>query len=126
MSAAGPTVEVVENDLCGGNSTAPLIDLRLVNYSSLLYFFGRRRDAQFTQPSHGAPVGGGAVLVMLPLPTIQAETVALHGMPPLGQEEDRNHVQGSAKEWSLGCVNETRPAARESQYAGITQPRDHS
>ena len=119
MSAAGPTVEVVENDLCGGNSTAPLIDLRLVNYSSsLLYFFGRRRDAQFTQPSHGAPVGGGAVLVMLPLPTIQAETVALHGMPPLGQEEDRNHVQGSAKEWSLGCVNETRPRGKRKPVRG--------
>ena len=34
-------------------------------------------------------------------------------------------VQGSAKEWSLGCVN-SPPAARGSQEAGFTQPRDHS
>ena len=83
VSAAGRTV--VENDLCGGNSTRPLIDLRTVN--SLFYFFGRRCDAQFTQPSDGAPVGGGAVLVILPLPTSQAETVALQSMPPLGARE---------------------------------------
>ena len=35
------------------------------------------------------------------------------------------YVQGWAKEWSLGCVN-SRPAARGSQEAGFTQPRDHS
>ena len=35
------------------------------------------------------------------------------------------HVEGSAKEWSLGCVKRA-PAAREGQDAGITQPRDHS
>ena len=34
-------------------------------------------------------------------------------------------VQGWAKEWSLGCVN-SRPAARGSQEAGFTQPRDNS
>ena len=34
------------------------------------------------------------------------------------------HVQGWAKEWSLGCVN-SRPAARGSQEAGFTQPRNH-
>ena len=34
-------------------------------------------------------------------------------------------VQESAKEWSLGCVKRA-PAARGSQGAGITQPRDHS
>ena len=32
---------------------------------------------------------------------------------------------GWAKEWCLGCVN-SRPAARGSQEAGFTQPRDHS
>ena len=35
------------------------------------------------------------------------------------------HVQGWAKEWSLGCVN-SRPAARGSREARFTQPRDHS
>ena len=34
-------------------------------------------------------------------------------------------VQGLAKEWSLGCVKRA-PAARGSQDAGITQPRDRS
>ena len=34
-------------------------------------------------------------------------------------------LQGWAKEWSLGCVS-SRPAARGSQEAGFTQPRDHS
>ena len=34
-------------------------------------------------------------------------------------------IQGWAKEWSLGCVN-LQPAARGSQEAGFTQPRDHS
>ena len=34
-------------------------------------------------------------------------------------------VQGWAIEWFLGCVN-SRPAARGSQEAGFTQPRDHS
>ena len=34
-------------------------------------------------------------------------------------------LQGWAKEWSLGCVN-SLPAARRSQEAGFTQPRDHS
>ena len=34
-------------------------------------------------------------------------------------------IQGWAKEWSLGCVNSC-PAARGSQEAGFTQPRDHS
>ena len=34
-------------------------------------------------------------------------------------------IQGSAKEWSLGCVKRA-PAARGGQDAGITQPRDHS
>ena len=36
-----------------------------------------------------------------------------------------NHIQDWAKEWSLGCVN-LCPAARGSQKAGFTQPRDHS
>ena len=31
-------------------------------------------------------------------------------------------VQGSAKRWSLGCVN-LPPAARGTQEAGFTQPR---
>ena len=35
------------------------------------------------------------------------------------------YIQGWAKEWSLGCVN-SRPAARRSQEAVFTQPRDHS
>ena len=34
-------------------------------------------------------------------------------------------VQGSAKEWSLGCVKRAH-AARGGQDAGITQPSDHS
>ena len=34
-------------------------------------------------------------------------------------------VQGWAKRWDLGCVN-SPPAARWSQEAGFTQPRDHS
>ena len=34
-------------------------------------------------------------------------------------------IQGSAKEWPLGCVKRS-PAARGSQDTGITQPRDHS
>ena len=34
-------------------------------------------------------------------------------------------VQGSAKEWSRGCVN-LRAVAGVSQEAGFTQPRDHS
>ena len=34
-------------------------------------------------------------------------------------------AQGSAEEWSLGCVKPA-PAARESQDAGITQPMGHS
>ena len=34
-------------------------------------------------------------------------------------------VQGSDKEWSLGCVKRA-PAARGDQGAGIMQPRDHS
>ena len=33
-------------------------------------------------------------------------------------------VQGSAQEWSLGCVN-SQPVARGSREAGFTQPRDH-
>ena len=33
-------------------------------------------------------------------------------------------VQGSAKRWSLGCVN-SRMAARASQETGFTQPRAH-
>ena len=33
-------------------------------------------------------------------------------------------VQGWAKEWSLGCVY-SPPAAKGSQEAGFTQPRDH-
>ena len=39
--------------------------------------------------------------------------------------DDKNHrnIQGSAKEWSLGCVKRA-PAARGSQDAGITQPRE--
>ena len=37
----------------------------------------------------------------------------------------KDHVQESAKEWSLGCVKRA-PAARKGQGAGITQPRDHS
>ena len=35
-----------------------------------------------------------------------------------------HEIQGSAKRWALGCVN-TLPAARQSQEAGITQPRVH-
>ena len=34
-------------------------------------------------------------------------------------------LQGSAKEWSLGCVK-CAPAARGGQDAGITQPGEHS
>ena len=37
----------------------------------------------------------------------------------------KTRVQGWAKEWSLGSVN-SRPAARGSQEAGFTQPRDQS
>ena len=37
----------------------------------------------------------------------------------------RTTLQGSAKDWSLGCVKRT-PSARGVQDAGITQPRDHS
>ena len=33
-------------------------------------------------------------------------------------------VQGSAKNWSLGCVNSC-PSPRGSLEAGFTQPRDH-
>ena len=40
-----------------------------------------RRMAEFPQPRDGAPVGGSAALVTLPLPAIQAEAVALQGMP---------------------------------------------
>ena len=36
-----------------------------------------------------------------------------------------NKVQRWAKEWALGCVNSPH-AARGSQEAGFTQPRDHS
>ena len=39
--------------------------------------------------------------------------------------ETINRVQGSAKEWSLGCVKRA-PVARGGHDAGITQPRDHS
>ena len=35
------------------------------------------------------------------------------------------YLQGWAKEWALGCVN-SPPLARESQEAGVTQPRAHS
>ena len=35
-----------------------------------------------------------------------------------------NVIQGSAKEWSLGCVKRA-PVARGVQDAGITQPRDN-
>ena len=35
------------------------------------------------------------------------------------------HLQGSAKEWSLGCMK-CAHTARGGQEAGITQPRDHS
>ena len=35
------------------------------------------------------------------------------------------YMQGSAKEWILGCVKHA-PAARGGQDAKITQPRDHS
>ena len=45
-------------------------------------FSERRRVAEFPQPRDGAPVGGSAALVMLPLSAIQAETVTLQGMPP--------------------------------------------
>ena len=34
-------------------------------------------------------------------------------------------IQGWTKEWALGCVNSCL-AARGSQEAGFTQPRDHS
>ena len=34
------------------------------------------------------------------------------------------HVQGSAKRWSLGCVN-SPPTARGSQETRFTQPRAH-
>ena len=34
-------------------------------------------------------------------------------------------IQGSAKEWSIGCVK-CALAAREGQDAGFTQPRPHS
>ena len=34
-------------------------------------------------------------------------------------------LQGSAKEWTLGCVKRAS-AATGGQDAGITQPRDHS
>ena len=50
--------------------------------------------------------------------------------PPLSEEvggsvkKTVRYVQGLAKEWSLGCVN-LPPAARGSQQAGFTQPRDH-
>ena len=37
----------------------------------------------------------------------------------------RHAVQGSAKEWTLGCVKRA-PVARGDQDAGITHPRDHS
>ena len=33
-------------------------------------------------------------------------------------------VQGSAKEWSIGCVKRA-PAARVIRDMGITQPKDH-
>ena len=33
-------------------------------------------------------------------------------------------IQGSAKEWSIGCVK-LAPADRGGQDAGITQPRDN-
>ena len=33
----------------------------------------------------------------------------------------KQHVLGSAKRWSLGCVNSS-PAVRGSQEAGVTQP----
>ena len=34
-------------------------------------------------------------------------------------------LHGSAKEWSLGCVN-SPSTARGTQEAGFTQPKDHS
>ena len=39
-------------------------------------------------------------------------------------QEFSSHVQGWAKEWSLGCVN-LRPTARGSPEEGFTQPRAH-
>ena len=51
---------------------------------------------------------------------------------PLSPERKKKHfwnsrdtVQGWAQEWSLGCVN-SRTAARGSQKAGFTQPRNYS
>ena len=43
----------------------------------------------------------------------------------VSEHNDVENLQGSAKEWSLGCVKRA-PAARGGQDAGITQPRDHS
>ena len=40
-------------------------------------------------------------------------------------QEVAKYVQGSAKEWTLGCVKRN-PVAREGQDAEITQPGDHS
>ena len=42
----------------------------------------------------------------------------------LDENEMNSVVQGSAKRRALGCVN-SPPAARGSQEAGFTQPRDH-
>ena len=44
------------------------------------------------------------------------------GFPP----DKQVHVQGWAKDWSLGCVNSPPPKVRGSQEAGFTQSRDHS
>ena len=40
------------------------------------------------------------------------------------QDHKTGTIQGSAKEWSLGCVQRAL-AARGGQDAGITQPRDN-
>ena len=39
------------------------------------------------------------------------------------QAPEQPAVQGSGKEWSLGCVKRA-PVARGDQDVGITQPRD--
>ena len=39
-------------------------------------------------------------------------------------KDDKTHLQGSAKEWSLGCVKRA-PTARVIRDMGITQPKDH-
>ena len=54
----------------------------------------------------------------------------MYGASEVGRENGTESaatavVQGSAKDWTLGCVKRA-PAARGGQDVGITQPRDHS